>query len=136
MYMPEHISGTGDAMDVHRGMEPFSLTANSQNFGDIGTVEAGHNSIFIPEEAIGSIYESADYMHIMERFADQFNTDFEHNESDPIRQIKTVRNQLKQINQTLDKLMSENEQRDRREQFIWAGLASLAVISLISLFRN
>ncbi|EFP10248.1 hypothetical protein CRE_24094 [Caenorhabditis remanei] len=131
MYMPEHISGTGDAMSIS-GMEPYSRASDEHR-----TIEAGHDAFFIPEEAIGSIYESADYMTIMDRFADQYQSDLDaHCEVDPIRQIKTVRSQLRDITSTLDELQEENANRDRREQFMWAGLAGLALIMVYSLFRK
>ncbi|CCC42165.1 Mitochondrial fission factor [Caenorhabditis elegans] len=135
MYMPEHISGTGDAMSM-TGMENFSNPATNPT-DDQRKIEAGHDHFFIPEEAVGSIYESADYMAIMDKFADHFHSDVEaHCETDPVRQIKTVRTQLRDITHTLDKLLEDNAKRDRREQFIWAGLAGLALVTLISLLRK
>uniref|UniRef100_A0A1I7USB2 Mitochondrial fission factor n=1 Tax=Caenorhabditis tropicalis TaxID=1561998 RepID=A0A1I7USB2_9PELO len=133
MYMPEHISGTGDPMSM-AGMESFP-NANSDEFR--GVVEAGHDQFSIPEEAINPLYTSPDYMRMIDQLADHYHEDLDaHCEADPIRQIKTIRTQLRDISHTLDQLLENNNNRDRREQYIWAGLAGLAVVTLISLFRK
>ncbi|PIC19415.1 hypothetical protein B9Z55_024977 [Caenorhabditis nigoni] len=127
MYMPEHISGTGDPISL-AGIESFSLSGNS-SADENRVVEAGHDHFFvsinenilrktrnfqyqIPEEAVGSI----DYMQIMEKYQ-QFvaNPDDDYIEVDPVRQLKKVGSQLKEISLTLNHLMEENEKRDRRE---------------------
>ncbi|CAL2050741.1 unnamed protein product [Caenorhabditis brenneri] len=135
MYMPEHISGTGDAMSINGIESSFPANNSSEEFR--GVVEAGHDQFFIPEEAIGSIYDSPDYMRMIGRLADEYHEDFEaHCETDPIRQIKTVRSQLRDITHTLDRIQQDSANRDRREQYMWAGLAGLALVSLVCLFRN
>ncbi|CAI2356268.1 unnamed protein product [Caenorhabditis sp. 36 PRJEB53466] len=130
MYMPEHISGTGDALS-HTGMEAqFSSTGRA--------IEPGHDPrLFIPEEAMTALYESDDYLAFVDQMTEHYQTDIDaHCEVDPIRQIKTVRTHLKDIGGTLDRLLDENIKRDRREQYMWAGLAGLAVVTLFSLFRK
>ncbi|ULT83402.1 hypothetical protein L3Y34_012562 [Caenorhabditis briggsae] len=133
MYMPEHISGTGDPISL-AGIESFSLSGNSSAYEN-RVVEAGHDHFFyqIPEEAVGSI----DYMQIMEKYQ-QFvaNPDDDYIEVDPVRQLKKVGSQLKEISLTLNHLMEENERRDRREHFMWAGLAGLTVVAFVALIRK
>ncbi|EGT46787.1 hypothetical protein CAEBREN_06172 [Caenorhabditis brenneri] len=111
MYMPEHISGTGDAMSINGIESSFPANNSSEEFR--GVVEAGHDQFF------------------------EYHEDFEaHCETDPIRQIKTVRSQLRDITHTLDRIQQDSANRDRREQYMWAGLAGLALVSLVCLFRN
>ncbi|CAI5456253.1 unnamed protein product [Caenorhabditis angaria] len=111
MFMPEHLSGTGECME-----------------------STGVNN-FIP----GTLYteedrDSLDYWLFSGKFgADREDSKFE---TDPIKQIKMLREELDTIGNILHHLQIENDSRDQREKYIIFGLVGVASLVLVSFFKR
>ncbi|CAP33325.1 Protein CBR-MFF-2 [Caenorhabditis briggsae] len=162
MFVPEHITATGDEMQGHSGGGPNRrgnrqslveqmevpdritvtggdsygrITEDYRNGMDKLPTETGHYLNDVPE-----VLTVADTQYPVEDSRRQIDTARTDNsmvvDEDPLRELKMLRRQMGKISARVFELEETNERRRMREQGLFVALLGVALTAIWSLFKR
>ncbi|KAF1769500.1 hypothetical protein GCK72_001317 [Caenorhabditis remanei] len=160
MFVPEHITATGDEMHGHSGpsrrnnrqslVEQMEvpdritvtggdsygrITEDYRNGMDKLPTENGHYLNDVPD-----VLTVADTQYPVEDARRQIDTARTDNsmvvDEDPLRELKMLRRQMGRINARVFELEENNERRKHREQAFFVALLGVAITAIWSIFKR